>query len=266
MNASSLVGHSVTHIPYGPGEILTANDKLVMVRFETGEYRKFQFPQAFASYLTIDDDTLQAEILDIDKDRERQANAEKIQKETENAAEEARRINDTKALAAAQKRSRPKLTGGPKTVNMTEVRMYGDGIIGPETSFATHADVLNILFGYHYKHFQKAYKDLGNGYGVWFPNIATRVGDQYLSSDDYWGWVNILSDSGDTVTQIDNAAYTHNGTGEPDRNKCLIFARFERNKRYTFIGLFGPARREGNKTIRTRIGEIVDIKNMKILQ
>ena len=56
MNTSSLIGHSVTHISYGPGEILTANDKLVMVRFETGEYRKFQFPQAFASYLTIDDD------------------------------------------------------------------------------------------------------------------------------------------------------------------------------------------------------------------
>ena len=266
MNTSSLIGHSVTHISYGPGEILIANDKLVMVRFETGEYRKFQFPQAFASYLTIDDDTLQAEILDIDKELKQQDDAEKSQKEAENAAEEARRINEAKALATAQKRSRPKLSGGPKTVNMTEVRMYGDGIIGPETSFATHADALNTLFGYHYKHFQKAYKDLGGGYGVWFPNIATRVGDKYLSSDEYWGWVNIMSDSGDTVTQIDNAAYTNLRIGEPDKNRCFIFARFERNKRYTFIGLFGPARREGNKTIRTRIGEIVDIKNMKILQ
>ena len=266
MNASSLVGHSVTHISYGPGEISTANDKLVLVRFETGEYRKFQFPQAFASYLKIDDDSLQIEILDIDKELKQQDDAEKSQKEAENAAEEARRINEAKALATEQKRSRPKLSGGPKTVNMTEVRMYGDGIIGPETSFATHADVLNTLFGYHYKHFQKAYKDLGSGYGVWFPNIATRVGDKYLSSDEYWGWVNIMSDSGDTVTQIDNAAYTNLRIGEPDKNRCFIFARFERNKRYTFIGLFGPARREGNKTIRTRIGEIVDIKNMKIIQ
>ena len=114
--------------------------------------------------------------------------------------------------------------------------------------------------------FQKAYKNLENGYGVWFPNIASRVGDKYFSSDEYWGWVNILSDAGDTVTQIDNPEYTYSGTGEPDKNKCFIFARFERNKRYSFIGLFGPARREGNKTIRTRIGEIVDIKNMKILQ
>ena len=267
MNTSSLIGHSVTHISYGPGEILIANDKLVMVRFETGEYRKFQFPQAFASYLKIDDDTLQTEILDIEKERKRQADAEKRQKEAENAAEESRRINDAKKLTAAtQKPSKPKHASGPKMVNMTEGRMYGDGVIGPETSFATHADVLNTLFGYRYKHFQKAYKDLGNGYSVWFPNIASRVGDKYLSSDEYWGWVNILSDSGDTVTQIDNAAYAHNGTGEPDRNKCFIFARFEHNKRYTFIGLFGPARREGNKTIRTRIGEIVDIKNMKIIQ
>lgn len=267
MNTSSLIGHSVTHISYGPGEILIANDKLVMVRFETGEYRKFQFPQAFSSYLTIDDDTLQAEILDIDKELKQQADAEKRQKEAENATEEVHRTNEARALAAAtQKPSRPRLTGGPKTVNMTEVRMYGDGIIGPETSFATHADVLNTLFGYRYKNFQKAYKNLENGYGVWFPNIATRVGDQYHSSDEYWGWINILSDSGDTVTQIDNPEYTYNGTREPDKNRCFIFAKFDRNKRYTFIGLFGPARREGNKTIRTRIGEVVDIKNMKILQ
>ena len=267
MNTSSLIGHSVTHISYGPGEISTANDKLVLVRFETGEYRKFQFPQAFASYLTIDDGSLQAEILDIEKDRKRLADAEKRQKEAENAAEEARRINKAKAPAVAtQKPSRPKNTSGPKTVNMTEVRMYGDGIIGPETSFATHADVLNTLFGYRYKHYQKAGKDLGNGYKVWFPNIATKIGDQYLSSDDYWGWVNILSDSGDTITQIDNADYTYHGTWKPSIDKCFIFARFERNKRYTFIGLFGPARREGNKTIRTRIGTVVDIRNMKIIE
>ena len=106
MNASSLVGHSVTHISYGPGEILIANDKLVMVRFETGEYRKFQFPQAFASYLTIDDDTLQAEILDIDKELKQQDDAEKRQKETENAAEEAHRTNEAKALAVASQKTR----------------------------------------------------------------------------------------------------------------------------------------------------------------
>ena len=267
MNASSLIGHVVTHISYGPGEILTANDRLIMVRFETGEYRKFQFPQAFASYLKIDDDILQTEILDMEKDRKQQADAEKRQKEAENAADEACRINKAKALVvASQKPSRSKQAGEPKPVDMTNVHMYGDGCIGPETSFATHADVLNTLFGYRYKHFQKAYKDLDNGYGVWFPNIATRVGDQYLSSDDYWGWVNILSDSGDTVTQIDNTAYTNRGIGEPDKNRCFIFARFERNKRYTFIGLFGPARREGNKTIRTRIGEVVDLKSMKIIR
>ena len=110
MNTSSLIGHSVTHISYGPGEILTANDKLVMVRFETGEYRKFQFPQAFASYLMIDDDSLQAEVLDIDKERKQQADAEKMLKGAENVAEEARRTNEAKSLAVApQKASRPKL-------------------------------------------------------------------------------------------------------------------------------------------------------------
>ena len=95
---------------------------------------------------------------------------------------------------------------GQRTYGLTsgtreEPRMYGDGIIGPETSFVTHADALNSCFGFHYKIYQKAYKVLGNGYSVWFPNIARKVGNQYLSSDEYSGWLNILSDSGETIAQ-----------------------------------------------------------------
>ena len=62
MEISKLVGQNVMHISYGPGEILTANDKLVMVRFETGEYKKFQFPQAFGTYLKLNDEALMSEI------------------------------------------------------------------------------------------------------------------------------------------------------------------------------------------------------------
>ncbi len=50
-------------------------------------------------------------------------------------------------------------------------------IINLQTYFSTHADVLNNCFGFHYKHYQKAYKDLENGYAVWFPRIARKAGD-----------------------------------------------------------------------------------------
>ena len=102
-----------------------------------------------------------------------------------------------------------------------ETYYYGERIIGSKTSFATHADALNACFGFSYKHFQKAYKDLENGYAVWFPNIARKIDDHYISTDDYFGWVNILSDSGDTITQIDKA---NSEPGRRDYNKRVIFA------------------------------------------
>lgn len=266
MNVSQLIGHMVTHIAYGLGEIIDANDKQITVRYKSESTKKYQFPQAFATYLEIDDESLQEDILEIVNKFKYQSDAEKKRQETLKAAQEANRINEAKALISHdQKLPKSKASRTPKPVDMKEVYMYGDGIIGPKTSFATHADVLNSLFGFHYKSYQKAGKNFGNGYSVWFPNIATRVGDKYLSSDDYWGWINILSDTGDTITQIDNTNYTY-GTGEPDKSNCFIFAKFERNKRYTFIGLFGPAKRVNNKIIRTRIGRVVDIKNMNIIE
>ena len=144
-----------------------------------------------------------------------------------------------------------------------ESSAYGNGIIGPETTFATHADVLNTCFGFHYKHYQKAYKDIGNGYGVWFPNIARRVGAQYLSSDEYLGWLNILSASGDTITQIDNADYFR--PGRVDKNKRIIFARFDNDKRYTFIGVFAHGERVENGVKYSRIGTMFDTKKMEIV-
>lgn len=267
MNTSTLIGHTVTHIAYGSGEIIDANEKLITVQYKSGSPKKYQFPKAFVSYLTIDDESMQADILEIEREQRIQTEAEKKQQEAIKAAQEANHIHEAKAFANhTPKSSKSKESRGQKTVDMKEVYMYGDGIIGPKTSFATHADVLNSLFGFNYKSYQKAFKHLENGYSVWFPNIATRVGDKYLSSDDYWGWVNILSDSGDTITQIDNTNYTYDSQGEPDKSKCFIFAKFERNKRYTFIGLFGPAKRIDNTTVRTRIGKVVDLKNHRIIE
>ena len=69
MNISSLIGHTVTHISYGPGVIIDADDKLIWVQYESDKTKRFQFPQAFASYLMIDDDSMQEEILKMENER-----------------------------------------------------------------------------------------------------------------------------------------------------------------------------------------------------
>ena len=63
MDTSRIVGQSVTHISYGAGKIVSANDKQIQVQFESGELKKYQYPQAFISYLQIDDKSLMSEIL-----------------------------------------------------------------------------------------------------------------------------------------------------------------------------------------------------------
>ena len=135
-----------------------------------------------------------------------------------------------------------------------------------KTTFSTHADVLNDCFGFHYKHYQKAYKDLENGYAVWFPRIARKAGNQYMSSDDYWGWLNILSDSGETITQMDNPDFPYAGEGRLDNNKRLIFARFDKDVGYRFIGVFVFKERIRNGESFMRIGTVFDTSSMTIIQ
>ena len=64
MNIDKLVGHLVTHTTWGTGTIISADSKYLTVSYnELGE-KKYQFPKAFASFLTMDDDSLQKEILE----------------------------------------------------------------------------------------------------------------------------------------------------------------------------------------------------------
>ncbi len=225
LDISRIMGHSVTHISYGAGKIVSANDKQIQVLFTSGKMKKYQFPQAFVSYLQIDDESLMLEILEEEQIRKRKEEEEKAMLHS--------RLEETRHLTADPSiiKSRNQKSDRTSPRNMEESRNYDGLIIDGNTSFNTHADTLNMCFGYQYVHFQKAYKDLGNGYAVWFPRIAKRVGDQFLSSDNYWGWLNIISENGDTITQMDNPDYPYSG-GEPDKNKRIIFARFEGDNKY----------------------------------
>ena len=266
MDIQELIGHNVIHKSFGTGRILSVTDTQIEVEFDTKGIKKVQFPQTFASYMRIDDEYLQSQIMVLeekrktDEIRQKQIEAEK-RAHVQARYEMKNHSNARKESDGDWLKSKADRTGVAET--KAETYYYGERIIGPKTSFATHADVLNACFGFNYKHFQKAYKDLENGYAVWFPNIARKIDDQYISTDDYFGWVNILSDSGDTITQIDKA---NSEPGRRDYNKRVIFARFDNNKRYTFIGIFVFKDRINNGHRYVRIGTIFDTKNMKIIE
>ena len=178
--------------------------------------------------------------------------------------EKEKRLEPVSSAKPNRRQSGNRSTSNASADSKIEPLKYDIEIIGPETSFATHAETFNACFGFHFVHYQKAYKMLGNGYAVWFPRIAKKVAGQYLSSDNYEGWLNILSDTGDTITQMDNPDFPRAGW-EPDNLKRLVFARFEGDNRYRFIGIYANEERIQNGVKFTRIGTRFDTKKMEIV-
>lgn len=259
MDTSKIIGHGVTHISYGIGKIVSANNKQIQVLFTSGELKRYQYPQAFVSYLQIDDKSLMLEIL-------REESARQQKEEEEKKKLRAKQEADRQLTAFTEKNKNRKQTGNRySSGSKEEAHTYNGRILDLNSSFYTHAEALNSCFGYQYVHFQKAYKNLDNGYAVWFPRIAKMVGGQYLSSDQYWGWVNIISENGDTITQIDNPDYPYSG-GEPDKNKRIIFARFEGDNKYRFVGVYIFKQRFSNGESFKRIGTKFDTKTMEIIK
>ena len=267
MDTSKLIGHSVKHVTYGSGKIASVNDKYIKVIFDQGEAKRFQFPQAFISFLKVEDASLMSEILMEEQERISADRRKREEAENRRPPVKSEEVNAQGGLYDNKQKTVEHVTqNNVKYKDNVTQGISGNGIIDLKTSFTTHADVLNRCFGFHYKHYQKAYKDLENGYAVWFPRIARKIGDQYLSSDDYWGCLNILSDSGDTITQMDNPDFPYSGEGGPDENKRIIFARFDRDVGYRFIGVFAFTERMQNGDRYTRIGSVFDTRAMKIVQ
>ena len=259
MDASKLIGYSVEHISYGTGIIISVNDGRIQVQFASGETKKYQYPQAFTAYLKLSNESLMSEIL-------KDAEVQKQKEDAEKAKLRAKRESELRIMTVPSKTmERMHAVNRPAPKSKEEPGSYDGRIIDRNTAFFTHAEMLNTCFGYHYKHFQKAYKGLDNGYAVWFPRIAKKVGSQYLSSDSYWGWLNIISENGDTITQLDNPDFPYSGGG-PDKNKRIIFARFEGDDRYRFIGVYVFEKRLSNGESFTRIGTKFDTKTMKIIE
>lgn len=243
MNSQMLMGHTVHHKSWGAGRICKTEDRYVWVAFETVGEKKFQFPKAFTSFLTLDDDALQDEIL---QEYERISEAEK------KPAEAAIEVKPVTQKAASQ--NERKASGNSVAFN--------GHILEVGNTFNTHAEVFNKCFGYNYKHYQMAYKKIGNGYAVWFPCIAKNGIDGYVSTDEYSGWINTLSDDNKKLIQFDKGEFVPE---KQDLSKRLVFAKFDGDKRYTFIGVYVPSGRVDQGSEHIRIGTKFDIDSFRII-
>lgn len=251
MDIKKLIGHRVTHITWGFGSITQADDNYVWVEFDECGLKKYQYPKAFTTFLTIDDSLIQAEILEDAKILE----------------EKKRALSSAKKVSYQRQISQPGRSAGTvrdSRGDLIKEKKFEGRILELGVSFSTHAEALNTCFGTKYKHYQKAYKELGGEYAVWFPSIARKVLGEYVSTDSYSGWVNILSEDQKTLLQVDNPIY---GTSEikhcPD--KRIVFAKFEGDQRYRFIGIYRSEKRVKNGFEHTRLGTKIDTVTLQIL-
>lgn len=247
MNSEILLGHKVHHKSWGAGRIYKTEDKYVWVDFETDGEKKFQFPKAFASFLTLDDDALQAELLE---ENERISEVEKAEKKLAEAATKVKPITQISA-------PRSEHTAANNGV------AFNGHILEIGNTFNTHAEVFNKCFGYNYKHYQMAYKNIGNGYAVWFPSIAKQGIHGLVPTDTYTGWKNSLHDDNKKLIQYDKEKNT--GNKDPDLNKRLVFAKFDNGQGYKLIGVYGSEKRVEGGFEYTRLGTKFDIDSFQII-
>ena len=69
MDIQELIGHNVIHKSFGTGRILSVTDTRIEVEFDTKSTQKIQFPQTIASYMRIDDEYLQSQIMALEEKR-----------------------------------------------------------------------------------------------------------------------------------------------------------------------------------------------------
>lgn len=252
MDIQKIIGHRVIHNTWGSGSITNADDKYVWVEFDEGGLKKYQYPKAFVTFLTIDDSSIQAEILE----------EEKILAEKEKAMSSVKKVSYKREIPWEGRNTG---TARDSQGDFIKEKKFDGRILELGTSFSTHAEALNTCFGTKYKHYQKAYKEIGGGYAVWFPSIARKVLGKYVSTDDYSGWVNILSEDQNTLLQVDNPSY---GIRERkhDPDKRIVFAKFEGDKRYRFIGVYRSDKRVENGYEHTRLGTKFDTTTYKIIE
>lgn len=89
----NLIGQSIQHKAFGNGVIIDLTDNIITICFSKGE-KKFIYPDAFSSYLTLKDNSMQSTIHKILRKKKKAENAKK--QEIQQERERIERINKLK--------------------------------------------------------------------------------------------------------------------------------------------------------------------------
>ena len=203
---SKLIGIEVKNIKKEPGIVKDLDDKYIYVDF-AGTVKQFVYPDAFDKFLVIDDVDLMDEIKEASQikktEKEKKAKEEKIKKEQERELK---------------------------------------GVITRGSIFLTHNEVLNECFDCNNKGiFRRAFKKLDgwDNCAVWFPKIAHMLQGEYISSDSYNHFINILADSGKIIIE------KNEDMEEMEKHKDLtkgitrfVFGQYDGESCYRFLGVF----------------------------
>lgn len=231
-----LLGLTVKNIKLGKGTIKDFDGDYMIIDF-SGVEKKFSYPDAFTKFLSLEDNSLLEEI----------RNEAKIKQEEKE--------NEAKLLKEQKESQREQL-----------------GVLERGSVFMTHNEVLNDCFGYNNKGvFQRAFKVL-DGWdkcAVWFPKIAYKLQGEYVSSDKYNHFINILTDADKTI--IEKNEDMNEMVKRADKSVGLtrfVFGQFDGEDCYRFLGVFKEEENanvavEGKKY--TRIAEKIDLDNKKII-
>lgn len=242
MNAELIIGQTVTNKMNKKGTVESYEEGRIVVSFSDRE-ATFQCPMAFADgFLRAEDDSLQEKLL---------AEAAEVKKKAEEMKAEsiALRIQKQKEETA----NRGKRGAHRAMVTKGEV-------------FRTHAEALNECFGYSYKHFQTAFKQIDDENGAWFPSIAKRVMGEYVAADTSYGWLNVLCENETVILEKNVEDPSKNTTRDKSGNR-FVFAKFDGEDVYTFIGLFSSDPVPTKDGFRYELlGTQIDLDKMEVIR
>jgi len=244
---NNYIGEAITHKAFGKGTIKNIEGDKVVLDFN-GTEKTFKFPDAFETFIKLDDAGKQTEVTALVEEKKKQKSEEaaKLAKEREE-----------QMLQAQQAKKDKRNT---RVIPHKEILIKGD-------TFTTHKDALNECFGFQYEHFQPAFKVVDDKFSVWFPSIARRVQGEYVSTETSNGWINVLSEN-DTVITEKNEDGTKNTERDPKYDlDRYVFAKFD-GENYRFIGVYRPehADRPWETGYKYKlVGTKVNLRTMEIL-
>lgn len=242
------VGAEVIHKIFGKGKIVSIDERHAIVSFESKE-SKFEFPRGFGTggFVKFIDKDLQVEVEKLNDKYlvEETAEKKRLRAERESEREKAKKESKT----SSNERSKV----------LRKTLSYGD-------SFNTHADALNSCFGYHYNTYRRPYKNVDDKVGVWFPSIARFIQGKYTSTETSAGWVNVISEGGNVITEKSEDASKNVERSNDKKLDRFVFAKMD-GETYTFIGVYrcvdsGNIQENGFKY--ERIGTKVYLPTMEI--